>query len=40
MEENKKIYDNTIHAIYELAINNISKEDIDGLERIKTSASY
>jgi endoribonuclease Dicer len=40
MTENKKIYDNTINAIYHLAINEISKEDIDGLEKIKNNASY
>jgi endoribonuclease Dicer len=40
MEENKLIYDNTISAIYELAINHISKEDIDALEKVKYSASY
>ena len=40
MCENKQKFDNTINAIYELSINNISKEDINAIEKIKTSRSY
>lgn len=40
MTENKMFYDNTINAIYELAIHNISKENIDALDKIKYSTSY
>ena len=40
MADNKKIYDNTINAIYHLAINELSKEDIDGLEKVKNNVSY
>lgn len=40
MQDNKKIYDNTINAIYELAINQIAKEDISELELFKNNSSY
>lgn len=40
MCNNKQKFDNTINAIYELSINNISKEDINAIEKIKTSRSY
>lgn len=40
MVENKQIYDNTINAIYELAVNQISKQEINGLEKVQYSTSY
>jgi endoribonuclease Dicer len=40
MLENKKIYDNTINAIYELAINQIGKEEIGELDAFSNSPSY
>ncbi len=40
MVEYKSIYDNTIRAIFELAINQISHEPINAMEHIKYSPSY
>ena len=40
MSEDKKIYDNTINAIYQLAIGQIAKKDLRALEKIKQSPSY
>jgi endoribonuclease Dicer len=40
MIEHKKIYDNTINAIYELAINQIAKESINAMSQIEYSPSY